>query len=79
MKVNLTDILTEEFLNKYTDWKKLEEFEQHSPVNLQNEYYWQYLDNQAFNQYIADHSDFHTWNSLLRQATREFMAERVGV
>lgn len=78
LKVSINDILTNDFLQKYTDWKNFNEFEQNSPLNLHQEYYWQYINKQEFNQYVALHSKFTTWNALVKQATKEFLAIRLG-
>lgn len=78
MKVNFTDILTNEFLQKYTEWKDVKDFEQNSPIDLAAEYYWPHINKPEFNQYIAGHSEFRTWNHMVRQATKEFMAIRIG-
>lgn len=79
MKVSVNDILTSDFLQKYTDWKNLKELEQDAPLDLQQEYYWQYINKQEFNQYIALHSEFTTWSALVKQATNEFLAIRLGL
>lgn len=78
MKVNANDILTNDFLQRYTDWKSFKEFEQKSPLNIHQEYYWQYINKPEFNQYIAFHSDFPTWTAMVRQATKEFLAVKIG-
>lgn len=78
MKVNVNDILTSDFLQRYTDWKDFNEFEQNSPLNIHQEYYWQYINKSEFNQYIAFHSDFATWTALVKQATKEFLAVKIG-
>lgn len=78
MKVNLTDIFTSEFLQKYTVWKEWNEFEQKAPLEVHKEYYWPYINNPEFNQYISNHSEFPTWSSMVRQATQEYMAVRIG-
>ncbi|WP_077622798.1 hypothetical protein [Sediminibacillus massiliensis] len=75
--VKLTDIATDRFLQKYTNWNNLEELERNAPINLaEHKVYWQYLNHPNFNRYIAAHSDFDCWESFVRKATEEFMAKQ---
>lgn len=78
-EVNLSEILTEEFMREHTDTTSFDDFLENSPWTVESEEDFEEIPEEEFDQYIQENSDFDSWDKMVSEAGKEWMLREIGL
>jgi SPX domain protein involved in polyphosphate accumulation len=73
-RVPLPDLLTDDFIRKYTDFQTLQAMLDASGIENKED-----IGNEEFSKFVATHSRFSSWEEMLNTAGPEYFKRQLGL
>lgn len=70
--VAVSDLFTDGFMQTHTEFASIGEFFEESPWRVETDEDFERLPEAAFDDYVADHTGFNSWEAMLSTAGREW-------
>ena len=77
--VPLVDLLTIEFLNRYTSFSSVEELFEASGFKVDNTEDFEKIPNDEWDEFISKNSIFKNWEEMLEKAGEEWITNELGL
>lgn len=77
-RVDLSDVLTDSFMAKYTDYKDADSFFEASGFDTSSQEAYEAIPDEEINKFTSEHSKFSTWSALLGEASKQYLAKQMG-
>lgn len=78
--VQLSDLFTDSFLQEFTEWENIHEFEKELPVDItKHTDKFQFIDEPELNEYINNNSTFQNWNEFINKAAELYTLKHLGL
>jgi hypothetical protein len=75
-RVSFSELFTDGFMRTHTDFGDIDEFFGESPWAVEDDEDFEQLPVGKFDSYVARHSGFDSWDSMLSAAAREWILQR---
>lgn len=74
----MTVLFTDNFMKSFTEFTSLEEFFDESPWRVESDDDFEAIPADEFDAYVDKHTDFDSWDAMLRAAGREYILREVA-
>lgn len=74
----MSELFTPDFMQSYTEFESLRTFMDASPWAIDSAEDFEAIPAAEFDQYVDEHSDFASWDAMLRAAGREYVLREVA-
>lgn len=72
-EVPISDLFTDSFMRTYTEFETLEELFEESPWEFESQEDFEAIPGEEFDEYIHVHTDFDSWEGMVKAGFREYM------
>lgn len=77
--IPFSDLFIPEFMDKYTDFKLIDEMLQSSGFAISSSEDIEKLPQKEWNDFIQKHTKFPSWNDMIQTARNEYFARKLGL
>ncbi|WP_028125181.1 hypothetical protein [Eremococcus coleocola] len=74
-EVSFDELFTNNFMQKYTDFSTIDEFENRSSFDFSN---LEQIDDMALDNFVSEHTTFSNWKDMLTKASELWTAKKLG-
>lgn len=76
-EVPVTELMTPTFMSEYTDFSTFEDFIEASEWTVESQADFEAIPEDEFDEHVAEHTQFTTWEAMLSQAGEEWAARQL--
>jgi hypothetical protein len=77
--VSIAELFPPDFMQTYSEFDSIEEFFEESPWTVESEADFGAIPEDSFDAYVADHTGFDSWETMLSAAAREWVGRELAV
>jgi hypothetical protein len=77
-QVPFDELFPPEFMEKYTSFESIEQMLEESDFKLDTNNDFENLPDKDWDEYVAKNTQFDTWNSMLEEASTEWVSKKLG-
>ena len=78
-ELDLNDIFTDGFISEYTDFSSFAEFLAEAPIKIDNQEDFDQMDMGEMDAYVAEVSQFETWEDMQGEAVSLYTINQLGL
>jgi hypothetical protein len=77
-EIPIGELCTEDFIKRYTEFQSIEEMMSAGGVDFKSEKEFQLETDKSWNRFVSKNSDFCNWESMLEEATSQWVSKKLG-
>ncbi len=78
-ELDLNDVFTDGFISEYTDFSSFAEFLEEAPIKIGNQEDFDQMDMGEMDAYVAEVSQFETWEDMQGEAVSLYTINQLGL